>query len=246
VQKKGLVYLFITIIFLFLSYSICLFFNESTVVKLTGEDGLFETLSAIFFLLVSVSFFYLFFKSKSGNNFYFYRTRKNVLFLLLAFMFLFAFGEEISWGQRIFSFETPKALKNINLQGEFNIHNIDIFHTTDPAGNRKSIAGLLLNLDRIFSLFWLSWCVIIPVLSKLHKRFCNWLKEVGVPIIPIWLGFLFISNYLLSKVGELFISSANLPNNPLVEIKEYNFAFLFFLVCIYCFKEVSIDIRQYG
>lgn len=33
-------------------------------------------------------------------------------------------GEEISWGQRIFGFETPDWLKTKNLQKETNFHNL--------------------------------------------------------------------------------------------------------------------------
>lgn len=31
--------------------------------------------------------------------------------------------EEISYGQRVFNFNVPEAIKKVNLQGEFNIHN---------------------------------------------------------------------------------------------------------------------------
>ena len=37
---------------------------------------------------------------------------------------MFAAGEEISWGQRIFDFETPDFLMHLNVQNEFNVHNI--------------------------------------------------------------------------------------------------------------------------
>jgi hypothetical protein len=36
----------------------------------------------------------------------------------------FLTGEEISWGQRIFGWETPEALEEINRQGETTLHNI--------------------------------------------------------------------------------------------------------------------------
>ena len=37
---------------------------------------------------------------------------------------VFAAGEEISWGQRIFGFATPDFLMHLNEQKEFTVHNI--------------------------------------------------------------------------------------------------------------------------
>jgi hypothetical protein len=37
---------------------------------------------------------------------------------------IFIVGEEISWGQRLFGFETPDVLEEINRQDEANLHNI--------------------------------------------------------------------------------------------------------------------------
>ncbi|MEO3416702.1 hypothetical protein AAFO92_18785 [Roseovarius sp. CAU 1744] len=43
-----------------------------------------------------------------------------------AVLFFFGAGEEISWGQRIFGWETSEAMKEINRQDETNLHNIEI------------------------------------------------------------------------------------------------------------------------
>jgi hypothetical protein len=37
---------------------------------------------------------------------------------------IFIIGEEVSWGQRLFGFETPDVLEEINRQDEANLHNI--------------------------------------------------------------------------------------------------------------------------
>jgi len=47
-----------------------------------------------------------------------------VLYVLLCLGLLFLIGEELSWGQRIFGWETPEALKQIHKQQETNLHNI--------------------------------------------------------------------------------------------------------------------------
>ena len=44
------------------------------------------------------------------------------LYILGALAFVFAAGEEIDWGQRIFGFETPGSLRDINMNDAFNLH----------------------------------------------------------------------------------------------------------------------------
>ncbi|MBX2879304.1 MAG: hypothetical protein KTR32_05190 [Granulosicoccus sp.] len=79
------------------------------------EDGLMESLTALFSFiagcLVLLSF------------------RRNSVFLvqvvkaLLMFVFMFVAMEEISWGQRIFGWETPESMVGRNYQNEINLHN---------------------------------------------------------------------------------------------------------------------------
>jgi hypothetical protein len=47
-----------------------------------------------------------------------------VLYVLLACGLFFMVGEELSWGQRIFGWETPATLQEVNKQEETNLHNI--------------------------------------------------------------------------------------------------------------------------
>ena len=51
------------------------------------------------------------------------------LFLMLAVASFIIAMEEISWGQWIFFFDTPTAFKDLNAQGEFNLHNLQIFQS---------------------------------------------------------------------------------------------------------------------
>lgn len=53
-----------------------------------------------------------------------------VLLLGFTLVALFAAGEEISWGQRVFSWRTPEALEELNHQGETTVHNIMPVQTT--------------------------------------------------------------------------------------------------------------------
>lgn len=80
------------------------------------EDGLLENLTVIFTFLAMFILIFLGIKETK-------RIAKIFLFLLAFGIFLFGM-EEISWGQRIFGWETPESLKTVNRQEESNLHNI--------------------------------------------------------------------------------------------------------------------------
>ena len=91
---------------IFVSYLVYLFFKEDTVNKLGREDGLFEYLTALSFLIASVIFFVLFLN------------QKKIVYVFFALIFFIGMGEEISWGQRIFNYGTPEYFKEKNIQNE--------------------------------------------------------------------------------------------------------------------------------
>lgn len=96
-----------------------------------------------------------------------------VIFSLGLFVLVFTAGEEISWGQRIFHFDTPSFIERQNVQKELTIHNLEGF------GNKKvSIAYIIVGFFGTFS--WL--------LRKTVKVLNN---APYVYFIPPW----FISSY---------------------------------------------------
>ncbi|MEZ4940047.1 MAG: hypothetical protein R3D58_04215 [Saprospiraceae bacterium] len=81
-----------------------------------GEDGLLENATALFAFSSGIIFLYLVrYFNKPVQKFY--------LYAFGAATILFA-GEEISWGQRIFGWETPAYLMEKNIQQESNLHNL--------------------------------------------------------------------------------------------------------------------------
>ncbi len=68
------------------------------------------------------------------------RRRLVVLYVLISLACVVIAGEEISWGQRIIGWATPAVLKDVNHQGESNIHNIGIVQTAFNLG--ELLAGL--------------------------------------------------------------------------------------------------------
>ena len=105
--------------------------------------------------------------------------------LVVGFYTLFSAGlllvamEEISWGQSLFGFEPPSAIKAINKQGELNLHNIPAFHAPFEflrvAFGLGGLFGVWLSSRRhtrdigapaILS----SWFVLVAILAALDLR----------------------------------------------------------------------------
>jgi hypothetical protein len=175
---------------------------------LMKEDGFFETVAAACWLCCSAVFFYLYAADRSGNDFVLCKTRRNIFLLLLAGLFFAGFGEEISWGQRIFGIQTPPLLAELNEQQELNVHNL---------------AGM--KVESLFSLFWFSYAFIIPLLVRLSRPVAAFLNRINLPVMPLWIGALFPVNYLVSKLLEPYFSGTE-TNFP-IEAKEFVFAMLF-------------------
>ena len=212
-----------------LTYSIFLF-GTSLVKRLTREDGLIETVGAICFLGSSVLFFLGYLYSRPSDPVITVtktRTRRNVCYMLLALVFLFGFLEEISWGQRFLGIETPEVMQRYNRQHEFNIHNLKWFHGRDELEQEKGFVGKLLNMDRLFSVFWFTFCLCIPVVYSFSQSTRTLIDRIRLPIVPISFGILFVSNYAISK---LFSLNPHVYKHGLVETKESLFAFFFLCV----------------
>ncbi len=218
-MKRYLLALF----FIALIYLPC-YISNNQLISLTREDGPYEYAGAILFLLTAIAFFVLSAKSKrylySADQ---YPQRK--YFLFFAVLFLLAFGEEISWGQRIFNFETPETLKEINMQKEFNIHNIDIFHGKNAAGEEKTGISSLFTLHKMFYMFCLTYLFIIPMLYK-NIMIKSFLNRISLPIPGIILGVLFIFNWTFANT--LRAVNSDLNGHGIVEIKETVIALILF------------------
>ena len=143
---------FITYISLVVLFTVILITAPNFYNLLTQEDHLVENMTALALLFTGFLFIKLTLKSSNkGLTF---------LFTLVALVFLFGAGEEISWGQRIFGWETPEDFKAINDQDETNLHNI----------NKKFFDRAV---DRLTILFVLSLTIL---------RFFNTYKIAHIPL----------------------------------------------------------------
>ena len=218
------------VVWLAATYSMAFFIDPELLRQLALEDGPIENVGALGFFLASVVFLLLFFKDPRGNQCFGLATKRNIFYLLLAALFLFAAGEEISWGQRIIGLDTPESLRALNMQSEINLHNLSLFHGRDAEGERKTGIALMLSMNMLFTLFWLTYCVAFPVAIALSARLRETIDRWNLPSFGISVGSLFLLNYAFSKASEVWFGPA--LRHDIVEIKESNFALLFLLAGI--------------
>ena len=211
-----------------LSYIVLLTVKPATARLWALEDGPIEDLGAAFSLIACYLFLFCYFRSTGEAHRFFGReTKRNVWFLALAVLMFVSFGEEISWGQRVFGWSTPAVLDALNAQGETNLHNFWLIQATNPDGTRKSSLQLLLNANRLYSIFWLSYCVVLPVLAMSWERLARLTAFFGVPIPPLAAGGLFLANYAVFLLIIALGTFDKATVSAFDELKETNYAFAY-------------------
>lgn len=93
--------------------------NPKAFMALCEEDALVENMQFLFFLAAGVLAVRLAVKFWSATD-----KLVAVAYGMFGLLCVFIAMEEISWGQRLIGFETPDAIKDDNIQDEFNLHNI--------------------------------------------------------------------------------------------------------------------------
>ena len=202
-----------------------LLWDEATILRLAREDGPFETIGALFFLIASMLCLVAYRRDTVGNRILGRRTNRNIFFLFLAVVFFLGFGEEISWGQRVFMFDTPEAIRAVNVQQEFNLHNLVWLHTRGLDGVEKTGISALLTVHKLFDLFWLTFFCLLPLGVARSHRLRGRISEVNLPLVPAFIALLFLVNFALSQLVQLFLTPE--LSHSRIEVKEHNFAFLF-------------------
>jgi len=91
--------------------------------------------------------------------------------------------EEISWGQRVFNFESPDYFKTHNLQSETNLHN---FLTGPYSTTLKEFIEYALALGLV------TYGLIYPLLIKIKWKVAIWLDHHGLAVPPLYLWPFFV------------------------------------------------------
>lgn len=232
-QKNKIIFLIIILINL-LTFSTILFFSEQTFLELVKEDGVFEYTGAFLFMVTSFIFILLFFQPdfffNSADREYYGNYRKRIFFLLFGLLFFVLLGEEISWGQRLLGFDTPDNLEKRNIQGEFNLHNLDMFHLYNKDRERKTGIKAYFTAKKMFVYLFLSYLFFLPLTIKFSTSLKNLVGKIRLPVPPIELGILFILNILLFRAFKPFAADHNGLMRGLSEIEEMNFALILFML----------------
>ena len=175
-----------------------LFFLASIILQkgysLTKEDGVFETLTAVFYATGSLFCFTGFIATRRRSS----SLAKYSLLGWAALFLLFAL-EEISWGQRVIGLDTPEFLASRNLQKETNLHNFSSNYVNRLFYSSVFLAG-----------------VALPALTTLNSKFDSLVKRWGIPlpqpglIVPFALAFAFAApDWILTApaVGALLAAT---------------------------------------
>ncbi|MCZ6818896.1 MAG: hypothetical protein O7G31_05330 [Calditrichaeota bacterium] len=208
---------------LFLTLMFVLFYSgkASFLTPLYIEDGLWESLTAGGLAIAA------FFMGKSALSLKKVRNRLSTLsfvsifaFYVIVTMFFFALAmEEISWGQRIFGWQTPSFWASVNEQNETSIHNI----------------SFLANVFDILQL--LTATILIPILLSAwlkiarpqNTRYLLVLPEPAMLVLAVLIGAaaLTFQGELLEELMALFfvlysmriLKYINSQNNALAQNK---------------------------
>ena len=188
--------------------TVFLFYYSSTVYNLfVEEDGIIEYSTAIFLLSVSIYLINKLLKTVKVIS------SKNIGIIIFSIIFFFGFGEEISWGQRIFNIETPNFFIEDNLQSETNIHNLMI-------GGVKLNKLIFTNgLFFIFSFYFLA----IPYLYAKNNNIKSIINKFSIVIPKYSQSIIFIFFTIITYLFD---------HNRISEIWECLFAFTMLITSI--------------
>ncbi len=170
------------------------------------EDGLVENLTTLFLLAsCGIAVYRAIAACREGKKLW------SVTWSVLAFLFFFAAGEEISWGQRIFNIASSDYFLEKNLQQEINLHNL-------------VVGGIKLNkliFSQILTAVLAFYILFLRILAQKTRFFNKAVRQFGIPlprwehVVALLTGTVLVSQYHLLKAGEL---------------REFVFAVVFFLI----------------
>ena len=171
--------------------------------SLFAENGLIENIQS---LLLFLSIFILIrsFRIFKRDNF----LKVFIIFKVIALTYYF--GEEISWGQHFFKWNTPEIFNELNNQNETNFHNISNL------------------LDQVPRSLVILWCGFIPLVFYFFRKKFHLSNKLNLIILPN-LKLLVVSLILLLFfLPDLLVDKMNLhpghhvDGKDVVEAKYYD------------------------
>lgn len=198
-------FLFLLIIFgygIFLSKTNIIYFEE----VFTIEESLVEYTTVLFLSASCILLIYRFIKLYKYKNIYW-----KLGTLSLSFLFFFAAGEEISWGQHLFSIKPSNFFLQNNAQKETNFHNLILYKTNL---NKLIFSQILTGILILYLL-------ILPFLIQKFKSVYKLANKFAIPIVKCQ----YTIAFLISTILLVFINSIKKW-----ELYELAFATIFFVI----------------
>ena len=149
---------------------------------LAAEDGLSEWATVVMYLAGVLLAAHISLSIRRSRH-----PRISLLHGAFALVLVVAVLEEVSWGQRIFGWTTPKSLAEVNFQDETTVHNIQGFDVVSSGA---------------FALVSLLGLVGICLRVLLHRQGVVTTLDLGLPPVALAPPLLLI--FLLFGVGEPF------------------------------------------
>lgn len=179
-------WLYLPVLFFGLRYAVALFTNSSTGIEswFRHELGIVESLTVIFLVIAifcTVNMIVRFGKSLDPL------LRVFLVFYLMGCIY-FA-GEEASWGQHWFGWETGEYFQDINTQGETNFHNTSVWLDRIPKGTVSLlifIGGIVIPLLFRYkswkidyqSRWWWLWPTLVCTPTAIFATITTWPSKI--------------------------------------------------------------------
>ena len=181
------------------------------------EDGIIEYGTALMLFISAIIMAFRFYRIGRGQSF-----KWKLTVVVLAILFIFAAGEEISWGQRIFGVESSEFFKDNNAQQEMNLHNLVVGETKI---NKLIFSKMLTSILVIY-------LIILPVLFNKISWIKDLVTDFAIPVVKYHHTVVFI---LMTIVVTI------MPSGKRWEIYEFGFAMIFFLIFLFPLNKEIYD-----
>lgn len=169
-----------------------------------SEDGIYESLAAIFCLLAGLVFLYSFVTIPRKVNYFLFSSNRNITALMFSLVLLLLFAEEISWGQRILNIKTPEVIAEVNFQKEMTLHNL------------KGIQGKNNSLSYALFGMLVAYLSVFPLFIYSFPFTKNIVKQLAIPIASIQICLFVVILFLLNRVNYLVIY----PDGHITDYKD--------------------------
>lgn len=174
-----------------------------------NEDGIIEWLTVVGLIIGAIVCFKRFWQTRGSSD---------ILFKLatigLGLALLFLAGEEISWGQRIFEIQSGEYFRKHNLQGETNLHNLQI---GEVKVNKLVFSIILFSVVSLY-------LIIVPILHSLREDCRAFFNKSGV-LVP--------KRFHIAGFAIFFLLTQIASHNRKDELMEFAGVFMFLLIIWY-------------